>query len=70
MKAQLERDGYAYCAQPMCVMRTRLITPTMRWCAGHNDAGTEYIGLVHTRCNTSDAGRRARARQNVIRLRL
>jgi hypothetical protein len=70
MKAQLERDGSAQCAQPVCVMRSRLILPGMRWCAGHNDAGTEYIGLVHTRCNQRDGALRARARQNVIRLRL
>lgn len=68
MKAQLERDGSAYCAQPICVMPSRLILPGMKWCAGHDDPGTEYIGLVHKRCNESDAGRRARARQSVTRL--
>jgi len=70
MKAQLDRDGFTYCAQPVCVMRSRLITPSMRWCAGHNDAGTEYIGPVHMRCNVRDGARRGRARQNVIQLRL
>ena len=69
MKAQLERDGSAQCAQPVCVMRSRLILPGMAWCAGHDDSGTQYIGLVHTRCNTTDAARRARARQNVTTLR-
>ena len=69
MKRQLERDGHAYCAQPICVMRSRLITPSMRWCAGHNDAGTDYIGPVHQQCNVRDGARRARARQNATTLR-
>jgi hypothetical protein len=70
MKRQLERDGSAQCAQPVCVMRSRLILPGMAWCAGHNDAGTAYIGPVHRICNVRDGARRARARQNVIRMRL
>lgn len=69
MKAELERNGHATCAQPICVMPSRLITPTMRWCAGHDDAGTTYIGPVHMRCNVRDGARRARARQDVTTLR-
>jgi hypothetical protein len=68
MKAQIERDGYGYCAQPVCVMPSRLITLTMRWCAGHNDAGTAYIGPVHQRCNVRDGAKRGRARQNATTL--
>lgn len=64
--AQLERDGSAICAQPVCLMRSRLILPGMKWCAGHNDAGTAYIGLVHERCNRRDGSVRARAKQNPV----
>lgn len=70
MKAQLERDGSAQCAQPICLMRTRLILPGMHWCAGHDETGTRYIGLVHRLCNVRDGAKRGRARQNVIRMRL
>lgn len=61
--AALERDGYAWCAQPVCVMPSRKILPGSRWCAGHDDTGTRYIGLVHERCNIRDASVRARQAQ-------
>lgn len=69
MKVQLERNGSAQCAQPICLMRSRLILPGMAWCAGHDDTGTRYIGLVHAKCNRSDGGVRGRARQTASRLR-
>jgi hypothetical protein len=68
-KAQLARDGHLICAQPECVLRSRLILPGMRWCAGHDDTGTAYIGPVHLRCNIRDGAKRARARQTASRLR-
>lgn len=68
-KAQLARDGSALCGQPICVMPTRLILPGMDWCAGHDDTGTRYIGLVHARCNRRDGAVRARARQTASPLR-
>ncbi|MGZ4524221.1 MAG: hypothetical protein ACXVXO_12525 [Mycobacteriaceae bacterium] len=68
-KALLEREGSAQCAQPICLMRSRLIVPGMKWCAGHDDTGTYYIGLVHQRCNVVDGARRGRARQSVTSLR-
>jgi hypothetical protein len=70
MQRQLDRDGYLTCAQDICIMRSRLILPGMKWHAGHDDTGTRYIGPVHPPCNLSAAGRVARARQNVIRIRL
>lgn len=69
MQAQLERDGSALCAQPVCVKPSRLILPGMRWCAGHDDTGTRYIGLVHEQCNRRDGSVRARARQTASHLR-
>lgn len=68
MKAQLEQDGSAQCAQPVCRMRSRLIFPGMAWCAGHDDTGTHYIGPVHALCNVKDGARRGRARQTSTRL--
>lgn len=70
MKAQLDRDGQAWCAQPVCLMRSRLILPGMDWCAGHDDTGTRYIGPVHGLCNRQDGARRARQRQTVTAWRM
>lgn len=69
LEAQLARDGHLTCAQPVCKHGDRTITPGMRWCAGHDDTGTTYIGPVHLRCNVSDGAKRGRARQNTSRLR-
>lgn len=68
-KAQLKRDGYLTCAEPVCVMRTRTILPGMQWAAGHDPSGTRYIGPVHRACNAREAAVRARARQTATRLR-
>ena len=62
LKAQLDRDGYLVCAQPVCVMGDRLIRPGERWCAGHDDEGLTYIGAVHFDCNSRDGARRGNAR--------
>lgn len=62
-KTQLHRNGHLTCAQPVCVMPSRLILPGMHWAAGHDNSGTRYIGPVHRTCNAKDGARRARARQ-------
>jgi hypothetical protein len=54
-KQQLDRDGYLICAQPVCVKPSRIIHADDRWCAGHDDSGTVYIGPVHWDCNNHDA---------------
>ena len=69
MAAQLKRDGYLTCVQPVCLLHSRAILPGMRWCAGHDDTGTTYIGPVHFRCNVVDGAKRARARQDASPLR-
>lgn len=66
---QLKRDGQGVCAEQVCVMRSRLITPSMKLHLCHDETGQHIRGLGHSECNLSDAGRRARARQNVTRLR-
>lgn len=69
-KAQLERDGYLTCAEPLCVMRCRTILPGMKWAAGHDPSGSYYIGPVHRRCNAHEAAVRARARQTTTAQRM
>lgn len=70
LKAQLRREGYLICTAKVCKLPTRRITnPNGRaWPdglqAGHNDDGITYAGPQHFACNSSDAGRRARARQD------
>jgi hypothetical protein len=46
--------GDAYCAQPICVMRTRWIPPGTPWALGHTDDRTAYLGPTHARCNQLD----------------
>lgn len=61
--AQLKAAGQGVCAERICVMRSRLITPAMDLHLCHDDTGRHIRGLGHRQCNLSDAGRRARARQ-------
>ena len=67
--AELQRAGQGRCAEQVCVMRSRLITPAMSLHLCHDDTGTVIRGLGHAQCNRADAGRRARARQNASQLR-
>jgi len=67
--AQLKRDGYLICSATECVLPTRHISNANGrdrdgLHAGHNDAGTEYVGPQHAACNVKDGARRARAKQN------
>ena len=68
LMAELKAAGQGVCAERVCVMRSRLITPTMRLHLCHDETGQHIRGLGHQQCNVSDAARRARARQNVTRL--
>jgi hypothetical protein len=62
LNAQLHRDGFLMCAQPECVEDDRTIYPGTRWCAGHDESGTRYIGPVHFVCNIRDGAKRGNAR--------
>lgn len=59
---QMERDGYLVCAQPVCVMPTRIIQRGDRWHLGHDASGTQFIGPVCARCNVVDGARRGNAK--------
>ena len=61
--AALRRAGTGTCAEPVCVMRSRLITPDMALHLSHDPSGTRYIGLAHARCGVVEAAVRARAKQ-------
>jgi hypothetical protein len=63
LMAQLKRDGQGLCAEPVCVMPSRLITPDMQLHLSHDVTGTYYLGLSHMRCNITAAAREARRRQ-------
>lgn len=67
--AQLEHDGSGICAERVCTQRSRLIVPGMKLHLCHDETGTQIRGLGHQACNVSDAARRARARQDIQRLR-
>jgi hypothetical protein len=69
LHAELAAAGSGRCAELRCVMPSRLITPGMRLHVCHDPTGTVVLGLGHAKCNLSDAGRRARARQTSSPLR-
>lgn len=56
--------GQAYCAEPVCVMRSRLIPPawahTQLWHLCHDAASGRTIGPGHRRCNLAERNRRVR----------
>lgn len=56
--------GEAYCAEPVCVMRSRLIPPawarTQLWHLCHDKATGLTIGPGHRRCNLTERNRRIR----------
>ncbi len=53
--------GDAYCAEPLCLMKSRWIppwTPSRLWHVCHDPSGTRVIGVGHRRCNLAEAARR------------
>jgi hypothetical protein len=61
--AALRAAGAGLCAEPHCVMRSRVITPDMDLHLSHDPTGTVVLGLSHARCNRHEAAVRARALQ-------
>lgn len=68
-RAALERAGSGLCAEIVCRYPSRLITPDMQLHLCHDRRTGAVLGLGHAKCNTSEAARHARARQNVTSLR-
>jgi hypothetical protein len=62
---QLELDGEGCCAERVCVMTSRLITPDMKLHLCHSADGSLVLGMGHARCNLVAAGKEARRRQDV-----
>jgi hypothetical protein len=61
--AALRLAGSGRCAEPVCVMRSRLITPDMDLHLSHDPTGTVVLGLSHSTCNKHEAAVRARRKQ-------
>lgn len=65
---QLKKDQAAgtwlWCVQGLhgssgsCLFSTRDIAPTQAAHVAHDDSGARIIGVSHSKCNTSDGGRR------------
>lgn len=64
LMTQLQAAGTGVCAEPICVMRSRLITPTMALHLCHDRHTGQVRGLGHARCNTVEAAKYARSKQN------
>ena len=62
-RAALKAAGIGTCAEKVCVMPTRLITPAMRLHLCHDRSTGQVLGLGHARCNVREASRYARALQ-------
>lgn len=59
----LRAAGAGLCAERVCVMRTRIITPDMDLDLCHDETGTVVLGLGHSKCNRHEAAVRARRLQ-------
>lgn len=60
--AALKAAGTTVCAQPVCVMPSRVIHYGDPVHLGHDDTGSYYLGLVHPACNVKDGARRGNRR--------
>lgn len=58
----LVAQGEALCAEPVCLMPTRVIPPqwarTQLWHLCHDPSGSIVIGIGHRKCNLSEAAKR------------
>jgi hypothetical protein len=61
--AALKLAGAGLCAEPVCVKRSRVITPDMDLHLSHAPDGVTVLGLSHRDCNVREAARRARKMQ-------
>jgi hypothetical protein len=68
-KAELRAAGVGVCAEVVCLMRSRLITPGMALDLCHDRTTGAVLGLGHSKCNRTEASRHARALQDASRLR-
>jgi hypothetical protein len=59
----LRLAGSGVCAERVCVMRSRVITPDMDLHLCHDPTGTRVLGLGHAACNRREAAVRARKLQ-------
>ena len=58
------------CVEPVCVMPTRDIAPTMRASVSHDPSGTVILGPGHLKCNLREAAVRGNKQRASKRRRL
>ncbi len=66
--AALKAAGVGRCAELVCIYRSRVITPAMQLHLCHERRTGAVLGLGHAACNTSEAARWARLRQESTRV--
>jgi hypothetical protein len=54
--APIVASGQAFCAQPVCLYRSRWIPPGTAWDLGHTQDRTGWIGPTHALCNRREGG--------------
>jgi hypothetical protein len=57
------------CVEPICLFRTRLITPWQRASVSHDQTGTRILGPSHLKCNLSEAAIRGNKQRGAKRRR-
>jgi hypothetical protein len=64
-------EGGVMCAEPVCVMKSRLIpatwAPTQLWHLSHDYRTGQTIGPSHRRCNLAEVNRRRHRHRRAIR---
>lgn len=51
-------SGQGFCAEPVCLMRSRWIAPGTPWDLAHGATRDTYRGPSHARCNRAEGARR------------
>lgn len=57
IKAAQARGEWLVCAQPICLMATRDISPDEPAHVAHDELGEDIIGAAHEHCNVVDGGK-------------
>lgn len=60
---ELRFAGSGRCAESVCVMPSRLITPAMELHLCHDVTDGRVLGLGHEKCNLAEANRRQKERR-------
>lgn len=61
--------GQAYCAEIVCLMRSRWIKPGTPWDMAHDRLHGGYHGPAHAKCNRAEGGRYGRRKARIALIR-